>query len=331
MKGTLNASRRRSLGALALLPLFAAGVPSTAAGAVPKRVGWLWPGGHEDVANFAASGSKVYAAHGWIEGKTIEFIWRFTEGDPARIPALARELVGARPDVLVTGGTACTRALQQLTRTIPICTYVDDPVRLGFAKSLARPGGNITGLSMGADEIAHKQIELLRATVPKLATLAILGATMSMDSLREVADPIVVAAKAAGLATSLRAVTSLQTVETALRALQPAGHCAAYFWNILYPNPGATLEVAIRLRVPAMVQESEFVSMGGLLCYTLRHEDDDRSSFAILDRLLRGADPATIPFELPTKSIFAINRRTAAAIGVTFPPDFLLRADEVID
>lgn len=332
MRKLANPSRRRNLAVLAVLPLLATGAPFAAQAAGPKRLGFLAGGRREEMlAHFASNDVKILAALGWIEGKTIEFIWRIDDGDNSRIPALARELVEARPDVICTGSTVRTRALQQLTRTIPIVTTVGDPVGSGFAQSLARPGGNITGLSIGVREIARKQVELLRAVAPKLETLAIVGVANSPAYFREIADPIVVAAQGAGVATSLRQVTSLKDVESALRALPSAGRGAAYFLGYLGDlDVPAVMQLAIRLRVPAMAYDTDHVGMGGLLGYTLHHEDENRNTFAIVDKLLRGADPAVTPFQLPTKSIFAINRRTAAAIGVTFPPDFLLRADEII-
>jgi putative ABC transport system substrate-binding protein len=233
--------------------------------------------------------------------------------------------------VIGTEGTACTRALQQATRTIPIFTGVGDPVGAGFAKSLARPGGNITGLSSGTREIAQKQIELLRVVVPKLSTLAIVGAHKSLAYLREITEPVTSAARGAGVSAELRQISSLQDIEGALRALPSAGRGAVVFMgNLGNLDERSVMQVAIRLRVPAMVGGRESVEKGGLLTYTLVHENEARRTLELVDKLLRGADPAEIPFELPTKSSFVFNRRTAEAIGVKFPADFLLRADEVI-
>ena len=325
-------SRRRSLAALAALPFIAAGVPGAAIAAGPKRLGILADGGRaETLANFAATDAKLLAALGWVEGKTLEIAWRFGEGGESRTLALAKELVDAHSDVLGTAGTALTRALQQATRTIPIFTTVGDPVGSGFAQSLARPGGNITGLSQGNREIAQKQVELLRAVVPKLSALAIVGAHKSLAYLREITEPMVMAAQAAGISAELRQISSLPDIEAVLRALPASGRGAVFFMgNLGDLDEGSVMQLAIRLRVPAMVGEGERVEKGGLLMYRLYHEDESRRTASLVDKLLRGANPALIPFELPTKSYFVINRRTAAAIGVKFPADFLLRADEVI-
>ena len=332
-KRAANPSRRRGLGALAVLPLIVTGVPFTASAAAPKRLGVLWPGkstGYQ-VTFVEAMDAKELAARGWIEGNTIEMIRRFAEDDASRVPVLAREIVDARPDVIVTAGTACTRALQQLTRTIPIFTSVGDPVGSGFAQNLARPGGNITGMSQGRREIAQKQVELLRDAVPKLSTLVFLSATKSLKYMREIAEPIVSAAQAAGISAPLRQFSSLQDLEAALRAVPPAGRGAAFLGNLGDLDEVLVMQLAIRLRVPTLVDSRGQVERGGLLSYAFRYDDESARILAIVDKLLRGADPAVIPFELPTKSDFAINRRTAATIGVTFPADFLLRADEVID
>jgi putative ABC transport system substrate-binding protein len=300
--------------------------------AAPKRLGILDLGNRDEVlAGFASSAAKLFAALGWVEGRTIEFIWRFCEGDMSRIPALAKELVDARPDVIDTTGTAATRALQRATRTIPIFASVGDPVGAGFAQSLARPGGNITGFSQGLREIAQKQVELLRAAVPRLSTLAIVGAHPSLAYLREIGEPVASAARGVGVSTELRQISSLKSLEAALRALPSAGKGAVLFLRDLGDlDEGSVMRLAIRLRVPALVGDRDRVEKGGLLSYTLYREDEARREVAILDKLLRGADPAVMPFELPTKSHFAVNRATAAAIGVKLPPDFLLRADEIL-
>ena len=325
-------SRRRGLQALAALPLIATGWSGDAPAAAPKRLAVLVPGPREEMlAQFPSRGGKALAERGWIEGKTLEVLWGFDDNDESRIPILAQELVDARPDVIGTVSTVRTRALQRASRTIPIYTSVGDPVGAGFAKSLVRPGGNITGLSFATREIAQKQIEVLRAAVPKLSTLAILGDTKSTAYMREITEPIVLAARAAGILPQPRQVSTLHEMETALRGLPPAGHAAVYFMgNLGNMDVGAVMQLAIRLRVPAMVGGREYVEKGGLLTYTLNHENETQRTADIVDKLLRGADPATIPFELPTKSDFVVNRRTAAAIGVKLPAELLLRANEVI-
>jgi len=317
--------------ALAAVPLIAIGMPCAAVAAGMKRLGILAHGRREEtLAYHDSTMRKIFADLGWIQGKTLEIVWRFGEGDQLRFPALARELVAARPDVILTGGTARTRALQEATRTIPIHTFVGDPVGSGFAQSLARPGGNITGLSIGIREVAQKQIELLRSTLPRLSKLAIVG-EITAPTFRENTEPIVSAASAAGLTPQLAQVSSIAEMETVLRGLPASGRGAAFLMgNLERVDEVAAVQLAIRLRVPAITGDDDLVEKGALFSYSLYHEDPARRATAIIDKLLRGADPAMIPFELPNKSRFVINRRTATAIGVKFPADFLLRADKVI-
>jgi putative ABC transport system substrate-binding protein len=316
-----------ALGALALLatsPLRAADAPGR------KRFGILSGVTREEALAFHASENvKPLEELGWVEGKTLEYVWRFGDHDESRFPALARELVAERPDVIGTMGTSRTRALQQATRSIPIVTSVGDPVGAGFAKSLARPGGNITGLSQGTREIAQKSVDLLRAAMPRLATLVIIR--VQSPTFAEITEPIASAARAAGLVPDLRAVSSMADVESALRAVLGAGRGAAYVMNVVVPGKkGDPIEIALRLRVPVVGNEDD-VEKGAIFAYKLVHEDEDRRFAITLDRLLRGADPGSIPFELPQRSVFVINRRAAAAVGVRFPADFALRATRVIE
>lgn len=321
--------RRAFLAALAAAP-WAAGV---AAEPRRKRLGVLAPGALE--GGLASSGAslwlKVLAEYGWVEGRTLEIAWRFCEGDFTRAPALARDLVSERPDVIATTSTPLTHAIQQATRTIPVVTSVGDPVGSGFAKSLSRPGGNITGLAAGTSEIGAKQVELLQAVLPKLSTIVVLAGS-GVRPVEESAEPFITAARGARIATTAQRVTLLAQAESAMRALPGGGRGAAFLLGG-FPDfgQGEVAQLAIRLRVPTMSDNEYYVSKGALLAIMLRHDDPVRREVALIDKLLRGADPATIPFELPGKSHVVINRRTAAAIGIAFPADFVLRADKVFE
>lgn len=325
-------NRRQALRTLASLPLLATAAPGAAIAATRKRLGFLEPGPRGRVIEeFAAVMGPRLAELGWVEGKTLDMFFRFGEGDESRFAALAKELVDARPDVIGTAGTPCTRALQQATRTIPIVTTVGDPVAAGFAQSLARPGANITGVSQGKSEIVPKQIEVLRAAVPKLSTLVILRERGTIPIFEEITQPIVTAARAAGLAARAYPISSMADVESAFRAVPSGGRGAAYLMHVLtQPDHRAIMQIALRLRVPTFTNDLEMIDAGGLMLYTLVHEDEDRRTALIVDKLFRGADPAMLPFELPQRTIFVINRRTAAAIGVVFPADFTIRATRVI-
>ena len=327
----MTMSRRRSLGALAVLPLVAAGWPGVALAATPKRLGILAILSRQEVIPaYEASLRKHLADFGWIEGKTLAIEWRFAQLDESRFAPLAKELVEARVDVIVTWGTAATRAVQQATRTIPVVTGVTDPVGYGFAKSVSHPGGNITGLSYSTPEIIQKEFELLRGLLPRLSLLVFLTRS-TLESIRERASPTVAAARVTGITVEFRQIATLGDFEAALRTVPSGGRGAVNIdYNVL-GIPGAdakTLaELAVRHRVPLM----EGVESGGLMSYTLSYEDLDERFAAVIDKLLRGADPAVIPFEIPTKSSFMINRSTATALGIRIPPEILLRADRVID
>ena len=297
-----------------------------------KRLGILTPNARaQALEGFTIALAPRLAELGWTEGKNLELAWRFGAGDEPRYSALAKELVDLRPDLIGTQSTPCTRALQQATRTIPIVTSVGDPVGAGFAQSLARPGSNITGTSQGARETAQKQVELMRATLPKLSTLVILRAKAA--AFAEITEPMVAAARASGLVALPREIASMADVEDALRAVPGAGRGAAFLYGYVMPKQdmGVIARRAIEMRVPAIVNDPDVVVAGGLMSYRLFHEDEERRIAIIIDKLLRGAHPGLIPFELPQRSFFVINRRTAAAIGVAFPADFAIRATQVIE
>lgn len=317
--------RRDLLAALAAAPLLARALSV-------KRLGMVAAGKREDALAFHASTmAPVLADFGWIEGRTLEMVWGFDEGDEARIPALAKQVVEARPDVIACAGTARTRAFQQATRTIPIFTAVGDPVGAGFAKSLARPGGNITGLSYSAPEINVKQVELLRMALPRLQAVAFI-ATSKWPTGAEFAKPSIARLREDRIDARFHSVATFAEYQAVLRALPKGGRSAAVLYGRAEDLGAGNMALeAIDLRVALCVPGDDLVERGALFSYGLFHEDERRRRVAIIDKLLRGADPATIPFELPTKSRFVINRRTAAALGIVLPPEFALRADRVIE
>jgi putative ABC transport system substrate-binding protein len=330
-------SRRSCLAAFAALPLLALGSPGAAIAAGKKRLAFFSGSNREEfLADHAADRAKVLAEAGWREGINLEILWYFTEGDESRVPALVKEIVAEKPDVIWVAGNRRTRALQQATRTIPIFTGgVTDPVREGFAQSLARPGGNITGLSLGVLEMHLKMFELLRRVLPRLQAVAFIVPAFMVDyfskssaaegSLKSLLDKARIESKAHG-------IESVEDLRSALRTLPKGGRGAAFLWPPGKLDPRAVALATVEARVPAIAEDPYLVEMGVLMCYQLSHQDDEtRRTVAILDKLLRGANPATIPFELPTRSHLAINRRTAAAIGVSFPADLVLRADRVFD
>jgi putative ABC transport system substrate-binding protein len=324
-------SRRRCLAALAALPLLALGSPGAAIASGRKRLAFLSGSTREEFLEEATDIGKALSESGWREGSNLEILMRFAEGDAARVPALVKEIVDAKPDAIWVAGNPRTRALQQATRTIPLFAILPDPVGDGFAQSLARPGGNVTGLSLGIPETLEKGFELLRLVLPRLRALAlVVPAAMAAVPPRS-GDRLTRLLRESGIEWKRHGVESIDELRAILRNLPKDGQGAAYLWPPRTLDPRAVAKAAIDTRVPTIADEAFLVEMGVLMSYQLYHDDRAKRTGAVLDKLLRGADPATIPFDLPTRSVFAFNRKTAAAIGVTFPADLVLRADKVFD
>jgi len=269
---------------------------------------------------------------GYVEGKNIVIEWRYAEEKLDRLPALVSELVGLKVDVIVTGGTAATRPAKQATVTIPIVmAFDDDPIGSGFAASLARPGGNITGLSTQASEISGKRLELLREIVPKLSRVAVLGTSTrpgNAQSLREVE----LAAGALGVKLQYLDVLSPEDIETAFRGASKGRAEAVLTLNstVLISHRRQVADLAVKSRLPAIYYAPEFVEDGGLVTYGVSITDLFRRAASYVDKILKGAKPADLPVEQPTKFEFVINLKAAKQIGLTIPPNVLARADKVI-
>jgi putative ABC transport system substrate-binding protein len=269
---------------------------------------------------------------GYVEGKNIVIEWRYAEEKLDRLPALVSELVGLKVDVIVTGGTAATRPAKQATVTIPIVmAFDDDPIGSGFAASLARPGGNITGLSTQASEISGKRLELLREIVPKLSRVAVLGTSTrpgNAQSLREVE----LAAGALGVKLQYLDVLSPEDIETAFRGASKGRAEAVLTLNstVLISHRRQVADLAVKSRLPAIYYAPEFVEDGGLVTYGVSITDLFRRAASYVDKILKGAKPADLPVEQPTKFEFVINLKAAKQIGLTIPPNVLARADRVI-
>ncbi len=269
---------------------------------------------------------------GYVEGKNIVIEWRYAEEKLDRLPALVSELVGLKVDVIVTGGTAATRPAKQATVTIPIVmAFDDDPIGSGFAASLARPGGNITGLSTQASEISGKRLELLREIVPKLSRVAVLGTSTrpgNAQSLREVE----LAAGALGVKLQYLDVLSPEDIETAFRGASKGRAEAVLTLNstVLISHRRQVADLAVKSRLPAIYYAPEFVEDGGLVTYGVSITDLFRRAASYVDKILKGAKPADLPVEQPKKFEFIVNLKAAKQIDLTIPPNVLARADRVI-
>ena len=269
---------------------------------------------------------------GYAEGKNITFEWRFAEGKLDRYPALAVELVTLKVDVIVTAGGTATLAAKQATSTIPIVMAQDpDPIGSGFVASLARPGGNITGLSALAPELNGKRLELLKEIIPKLSRVAVLWSSTQPGNAQSLKE-LELAAKAFGVKLQYLDVISPKDIETAFQAAKKARADAVLSLTsaILVAHRSEIAELALKHRLPATHGNSSFVEEGGLMFYGPNVVDLTRRAATYVDKILKGRTPADLPVEQPQKFEFIINLKAAKQIGLTIPPNVLARADRVL-
>ena len=269
---------------------------------------------------------------GYVEGKNIVIEWRSSEGKADRLPGLAAELVRLKVDVIVSGGPTATGSAKEATVTIPIVMAFDnDPVGSGFVASLARPGGNITGLSTLSPEISGKQLELLREIVPRLSRVAVLGNSPNPGNA-QVLKEMELAAGAFGVKLQYLDVLSPKDIETAFRAASKgrADAVLALASAVLISQRAQIADLAIKSRLPAIYERREYVEAGGLMTYGVSITDLDRRAATYVDKILKGTKPADLPVEQPKKFEFIINLKAAKQIGLTIPPNVLVRADKVI-
>jgi putative ABC transport system substrate-binding protein len=269
---------------------------------------------------------------GYVERKNIIIESRFAEGKLDRVPLLAAELVRLKVDVIVTSGPSPTRAAKEATTTIPVVMARDiDPVGNGFVASLARPGGNITGLSMLAPEISGKQLELLKETVPRLSRVAVLGTSTTPGNAQTIRE-IELAAKAFGVRLQFLDVAGPKDIETAFRtAGDGAADAVLVLGSAIYASRRRQVaDTAVKSQLPTIYRNPEYVEDGGLMSSGVTLIDLDRRAATYVDKILKGAKPADLPVEQPTKFELVINLKTAKQIGLTIPPNILARADQVI-
>ena len=270
---------------------------------------------------------------GYVEGKNIIIELRSGEGKSERVPALAAELVRLKVDILVSAGSTVTRDAKAVTSTIPIVMAQDtDPVANGFVASLARPGGNITGLSTLSPEIGGKRLELLKEIVPKLSRVAVLGSSTEPANAQTLKE-VELAAAAGGVKLQYLDILTPKDFETAFRAATK-GRAEAILMMVSGPiaNSQRTqiLELAVKNRLPVIYSGREHVEAGGLMNYGVYLPDLYRRAATYVDKILKGTKPSDLPVEQPTKFEFIINLKSAKQIGLTIPPNVLVRADKVI-
>jgi len=296
------------------------------------RIGYL------TAVSLSANAARIEALRqglrelGYVEGKNIIIEWRAADGKPDRLPALAAELVRLKVEVIVSGGPTVTRPAKEATATIPIVmTFDNDPVGSGFVASLARPSGNITGLSTLAPDIGGKQLELLKEIIPRLTHVVVLGTSTQAGNAQSL-NEIELAARAFKVQRQYLDIFSRNDIETAFQAAHK-GHADAVLVLIspvIFSQRTQIADLAATNRLPAMYPWPEFVEDVGLMSYGVRVTDLDRRAATYVDKILKGAKPADLPIEQPTKFEFIINLKAAKQIGLTIPPNVLARADKVI-
>jgi putative ABC transport system substrate-binding protein len=272
---------------------------------------------------------------GYMQGKNIVSEYRFAEGKLDRLPELAADLVRLKVDIMVTGGSPGTRAALHATKTIPlVMTVVGDPIEAGFVTSLAKPGGNVTGLTQVSPQLSGKRLELLKEGFPKASRVAVFvdsalttqGISWPLQETQSAADALGIKLQ------SLEIGAPNPDLDGAFRTATKQRVDAL----IILPGPLVQLhrkrivDLAAKSRLPAIYGSREFVDAGGLMSYGVSIVDLYRRAATYVDKILKGAKPADLPVEQPTKFEFIINLRTAKQIGVTIPPNVLARADKVI-
>jgi putative ABC transport system substrate-binding protein len=295
-------------------------------------IGFLGGGTASTQSEWTAAFVQRLRELGWIEGRTVAIDYRYAEGRSERAAEIAAEFVRLKVDVIVTQGTPAVLAAKQATSVIPIVfASAGDPVGTGIVASLARPGGNVTGLSGQATDTAAKRLELLREIVPNLRRLAIMGNIGNPFNVLEM-DEVQAAARTLGLEVAALEIRRGEDIAPAFATLK--GHAEALYVGgdpLLIINQIRINTLALGARLPTMSIFRQYVAAGGLMSYGPNFPDLYRRAAEFVDKILRGAKPADLPVEQPTKFDLVLNLTTANVLGLTIPESFLLRATEVIE
>ena len=297
------------------------------------RVGWLIGGSPSDNRDFTfiEDMKKSLSDLGYREGKNIVFDLRYAERKPDRLAALAAELVALKPDVVISGATPGTRAAQQATGTVPIVMVgVSDPVGAGFVASLARPGGNITGVANLGLDLAAKPLELLHTVVPQATRIAVL--VPDNPAIPAIVKAIQEAARSLRLTVLPTTVTTPDEIESAFASMvkEKAEALIVVADTVTMLNRKRIAELAAETKLPAIYQYLAQVEAGGLFSYGPNPRDLEKVVASYIDKILKGAKPGDLPVQQPTEFELVVNMKAAKALGIAFPPEILLRADKVI-
>jgi len=328
--------RLRTIGVIGILVLGLLAAPLLTEAQEPTkvpRIGYLSVRGPDREKRRLAAFQQGLRELGYIEGQNLVIEYRYAEGKSKRYPDLAAELVRLKVDVIVTSPSpTLIRAAQRTTRTIPIVMLATavDPVEAGFVVSLARPGGNITGLMNLSGELHPKRLELLKEVSPRISRVAILWSRSQQQAMKEV--------KAAGQALGIqiqslvregRRLDQLKSAFSAISKERPDGLMVASFRLTLRYRVRVT-EFAAKKRLPTIYDNSIFVKAGGLMVYDADRQHLHRRAATYIDKILKGAKPGDLPVERPTKFVFEINLKTAKQLGITIPPTVMYQATKVI-
>ncbi len=317
--------------ALALLaaPLAVAAQPAGKG----HRIGFLGVGSREGRAFLIDGFLQGLREHGYVEGRNIFIEYRFSEDRNDRLPALAAELVDQKVELILASGTPASFAARQATRTIPIVmgSLAANPVETGLIVSLARPGGNITGMTQMAAQLGGKRLELLKETVPGLSRVAVFW-NPDNPAYGPILKELEAAAPVLGVELRRVEVRVPEDFEAAFQGAtrQRAGALIVPSDPLVTNRPRTVADLALRYRLPTMFENKEFTEVGGLLSLGVDLVDSYRRAASHVDKILKGAKPGDLPMEQPTKFDLFVNLKTAKALGLTIPPSVLARADEIL-
>ena len=324
-----------AVGVIVTLTLSLLAAPLTAEAQSPRkvhRIGLLWNSSPSLTHHLLEAFRHGLHEHGYVEGEHFTIESRYAEGNPERLPGLAAELVNLPVAVIVTSGAQAIQAVKQATSTIPVVFAASsDPVEMGFVTSLARSGGNLTGLSLMAPELSGKRLELLKETVPELAHVAVLvnpANPNNAEQLRETQR----AAQALQVQLHLVEVRSPQEIDHAFSAIRsvPVDALLVLLDPLFISQRARLVELTVTSRLPAMYALREDAEAGALMAYGPSFPDLFRRAATYTAKILKGAKPADLPVEQPTKYELVLNLKTARALGLTFPPHLLVWANKVI-
>jgi len=306
------------------------GAPAAGAAAQVPRIGYL--ASNNATPAWRDAFTRGMKELGYVENRTVIIDRRSADGEANRLPGLAVELVGLRPQVIVSSGSGPSLAAKNATATIPIVVaYANDPVALGLVASLARPGGNITGLSSLATGLIGKRLELLTEAIPGLTRVGALYNPVSESNqinLQELRS----AAARMGITLDLYEITRVEAIDGAVvSAATRGGGLAVLNTGLLNAHRSTIVDATARYKVPAIYFDTEFANAGGLLSYGPNVADLHHRAALLVDKILKGAKPRDLPFEQPSNFELVINLKAAKALGVTIPQSLLVRADRLIE